>query len=737
MIEHSKITPHHLSRSALVYVRQSTAAQVEDHRESTDRQYKLANRATDLGWSPNQICVIDQDLGLSGSGHTHREGFTRLLSKVAVGEAGIVLGLEVSRLARNSREWYQLVDLCGVTNTLIADADNVYHPALPNDRLILGLRGTMSEAELQVMHARLQGGARNKASRGELRLVMPIGFIWREDEEKPRIDPDESIAGAIRTVFRAFAERSSIRQTWLWLRSEDLDFPQHFPGARTIRWGKPTYIAIREILINPVYAGAYVYGRTRIERYVDNEGQVRKRCRKVARSQWSVFIRDHHEGYIDWDTFQMNQKKIAANVRPESDDTGGAAREGAALLQGLGRCGHCGRALHVAYGGKDKRPYYFCVNDQLMMGRGMRCLWVSGKTIHEQIVAAFLVALRPAGIAASVKAVELAIQGHDTTIEQWRLQVERIRYETQAAERRYRAVDPENRLVARGLEKDWESKLRELQDAESELAQRERCQPHGVSLDDRNRLLALGKDLRQVWSAATTTVRDQKELLRALLEDVTISIPKPAAVARVALRWHGGMLTHLEIPLSHRRAHNRTDEDTISLIRRLAQHYDDEKIAGILNRQGRTTSGGLGFTRPRVIALRNHWGIPCYEPAAEPVKGELVGVTSIAEFIGVDRATVFYWLREGFIPGEQTTPGAPWRVRITDQLRARFLQAPPAGYVALREAMGILRISRQAVWKRVKRGELESSYVTRGRRKGLFVKLNRAQLKQTKLFKSE
>ncbi|HEY5955615.1 MAG TPA: recombinase family protein, partial [Polyangiaceae bacterium] len=339
-----------------------------------------------------------------------------------------------------------------------------------------------------------------------------------------------------------------MRQTWLWLRSENLDFPQRFPGSKAIRWGKPTHIAIREILINPVYAGAYVHGKTRTERYVVDHGQVRKRCRKVARSEWAVFIRDYHEGYIDWDTFQMNQKKIASNIRPESDDTGGAAREGAALLQGLGRCGHCGRGLDVSYGGKDNKPYYFCTNDQLMMGRGVRCLWISGRIIHEPITDALLTALKPAGTAASLKAAERDPKPrfHHRAMESTS-RAHALR-SAGPAERRYRAVDPENRLVARGLEKSWEGKLHELQDAEAELAQRQHHRPQCISASDREALLTLGKDLRQVWSSATTTIRNKKDLMRALLEEVTISIPKPTTVARVVLRWHGGMLTELGVP---------------------------------------------------------------------------------------------------------------------------------------------------------------------------------------------
>ena len=718
-----KITAHHLQRRAIVYVRQSTAAQVHEHAESTDRQYQLTGRAGELGWPHSQIEVIDQDLGVSGGATTHREGFAQLISMVALGGVGIVFGLEVSRLARNNRDWYQLLDLCSVTDTLIGDGDGVYHPALPDDRLILGLRGTMSEAELHVMQARLQGGARNKAARGELRTLVPIGFVWKRDADKPQFDPDEAVTGAFRTVFRAFSEKGSIRQVWLWLRAEGLDFPQRVTGSKEIRWVTPTYIAIREVLISPVYAGVYVYGKTRTERFVDQDGQVCRRRRKLPRAEWEVMIRDHHDGFIDWKTFEDNQKRIAGNMRPEPQDIGGPAREGAALLQGLGRCGHCGRGLRVLYGSKNHIPYYYCASDQVIADRGVRCLWISSRQIHEPVVSAFLSALAPAGVEASLQASALIEEGRDAALEQWRLQVERAQYEATAAERRYQAVDPDNRLVARGLEARWEECLQALQGAQVELARREAAQPRTLTAPERRQLLGLGRDFDEVWSAATTTDRDRKELLRSLVEEVLVSIPSPGQTAKITIRWHGGLLTDLEVTLSHRRAHNRTDEDTVELIRRLAEHYPDATIAGILNRQGRTTSRGLCFTGPRIDALRHQWKISCYKAPAEPPKGELVGVSAVAEFFGMDRSTVHLWLREGFIPGEQITPGAPWRVQITDELTERFREEAPNGYVTMREAMRILGVSRQTVWNRVKRGELDSVHVRRGRGKGLRIRM--------------
>jgi DNA invertase Pin-like site-specific DNA recombinase len=713
-----KVTNHHLGRHAIVYVRQSTAAQVSDHRESTDRQYQLTDRAMALGWPTERIDVIDQDLGISGTVTAKREGFAQLISKVGLGNVGIVLGLEASRLARNNRDWYQLLDLCSITDTLIADADSVYHPALPDDRLLLGLRGTMSEAELHVMQARLRGGARNKAARGELRIQMPTGYRWKRGEPKPELDPDEAISNAIRTIFHAFSEKKSIRQVWLWMRAEDLKFPQRVAGSDAPRWETPTYTEIREVLISPVYAGTYVYGRCRTERYVDEHGQIHRRRKKVARDQWRVLIHDHHEGYIDWKTYEENQRMISRNIRPNTNEVRGAAREGTALLQGLARCGHCGRAIRVSYKG-NSIAYYFCASDQIIADRGVRCLWVSAQHIHESVVSAFLSALEPAGVKAAFKAAEIVEQGRDIALEQWRLQVEQAQYEARIAERRYRAVDPDNRLVARGLEAQWEEQLQKLQAAQAELGRRQLSQPRKLTVDQKKELLRLGSDMRQVWDAETTTHRDRKQLLRSLLEEVQLSIPKPGSTAHILLRWHGGLLTDLDVPISPRQAHNRTDENTVDLIRRLAEYYPDETIAGILNRQGRKTSRGLCFTEPRVRALRNNWKIPCYQQSKEPPKGELVGVAAISKYLDVDRSTVHGWLRDGFIPGEQLTPGAPWRVRITEEFKKRFCEKAPDGYVTMTEATRVLGVSRQTVWNRVKRGELDAVYIHRGRGKRL------------------
>lgn len=329
------ITASHLARQAIVYLRQSSAAQVEHNRESTDRQYALASKARALGWPDERVTVIDEDLGLSGSGAVARSGFARLTAEVALAHVGLVLGLEVSRLARNNAEWYRLIDLAGLTDTLIGDADGLYHPALFNDRLLLGLKGTMSEAELHVLRARLNGGIRNKAARGELRRGLPVGFVWGEAEGEVCFHPDEAVVTAIRTVFARFTETGSARRVWLWFRSEGLNFPLQMRQGGEIRWVEASYTAIHHVLTNPVYAGAYAYGKTRQETVLDAAGGRRKRLRHLPRSEWQVLIPEHHPGFIDWQGYEANQDRIARNTRPGPHKSGGAVREGGALLQGL------------------------------------------------------------------------------------------------------------------------------------------------------------------------------------------------------------------------------------------------------------------------------------------------------------------------------------------------------------------------------------------------------------------
>ena len=727
MTDLSKITPSHLQRIAIVYLRQSSPSQVEHNRESTARQYALADRACQLGWPEPQVVIIDEDLGLSGSTTDKRSGFARLTSEVVQARVGIVLGLEVSRLARNNADWYRLLELCGVTDTLIGDNDGVYHPALFNDRLLLGLKGTMSEAELHILRARLDGGIRNKAARGELRRGLPVGFIWGEQDGEILFHPDEAVTGAIRTVFERFAEFGSARRVWLWFRSEGLSFPLQInpagmPGP--IRWVTPTYTALHHILTNPVYAGAYTYGKTRYERYIDEHGAVQKRIRHLPMDQWAVLIPDHHPGFIDWATFQTNQARLDSNTRPQPHQSGGAVREGAALLQGLVTCGHCGRRLHVHYRGRNSAPGYHCAGKDLVNGRGVYCLNVGGTVIEQAVAEAFLAAVTPAAVEATMLSEQQLQVNHDAALSQWRLAVERARYEAERAERRYRSVEPENRLVARGLETEWENRLRDLAAAETELRRREQQRPNPIGPEQLKRIQILGSDIRQVWTAPTITDRDRKELLRTLLEEVILNLKRAEGHAHLTLRWRGGAITVLNVPVPRFKPMGpRTDEDTISLLRRLAALYPDEVIAGILNRQGRQTATGERFTANQVGSLRRYRNIPRFLPPAEPPTGELVSIRKAAQILDMNTSSIHRWLADGFIAGEQVTPGAPWQIRITDELRARIVQEAPPEYLPMLEATMKLGVSRQTVLQRVKRGELEAVLVRQGRRKGLRIKV--------------
>src|SRR5215207_5601921 len=659
-----KVTAAHLRRAAVVYVRQSTLAQVDRNRESTARQYDLVARAERLGWPRSAVRVIDDDLGVSGASTTGRSGFAELAAQVGLGQVGIVLSLECSRLARNNADWYRLLDLAGMTDTLIADTDGVYHPGLFNDRLLLGMKGTMSEAELHILRARLDGGIRNKAARGELRRGLPVGLVWGEADGQIDWHPDEAVTGAIATIFDRFAVCGSVRGVWLWLREQGLRFPLQ-PAAylrgQEITWVEPTYHAVHNVLTHPAYAGAYVFGKTRQRRHLGADGVLRASRHKLPQGEWEVLIPDHHHGFIDWDTYQANQARIGANTRPRAHQPGtGAVREGCALLQGLATCGSCGRKLAV---------YYGTGTGQLVDGRGTRHLRVGGVAIDTAVAAAFLAALAPSALQACLAAA-----------------------------------------------------LHQLADAENELARRETARPKTLTPHEKQAILALGDDLAGVWSAATTTDKDRKRLLRTLLDEVGIDVHRDHDQARadLVLRWKGGAISELSVPLKRKPPQRlRTEEDTIDLLRRLAVHYPDATIAGILNRQHRRTARGLPFTASRVQSLRHHWNVPCHQPSTTPQQEEPLTVADAAHELRLAPSTLHRWLNDGFIAGEQITPGAPWRIRLTDDIRALFVDDTPDGWLAMLEATLAYGVSRQTLMQRVKRGELHAVHVRTGRRKGL------------------
>jgi Recombinase len=538
-------------------------------------------------------------------------------------------------------------------------------------------------------------------------------------------------------VFGQFAVCGSVRATWLWLRGQGLRWPlqkvaytRRGSGIPEITWVDPTYHAVHTTLTHPAYAGAYVYGRTRKERYLDPGGALRQRSRRLPRDQWEVLIPDHHPGFTNWDTYLANQARIGTNIRPQARQPGtGAVREGSALLQGLATCGTCGRKLAIFYAGPAKCvPNYYCQGSaELVGGRGARHMSVGGQAIDAAVTAAFLAALAPAALDACLAAARQLEDGHDAVLAQHQRQVEQARYNATRAERRYRAVDPDNRLVARGLEREWETALRELADAEAELARRETARPKTLTPQEKQAILALGDDLGAVWDAPTTTDKDRKQLLRTLLDEVNITLRRedPGPHADLVLRWKGGAISELTVPLRRRQPPIRTDEDTIDLIRRLAVHYPDAVIAGILNRQHRRTARGLSYTASRVQSLRYHWHIPCHQPDGngQAPEGELLNVTAAARQLNIAPSTLLRWLNDGFVAGEQVTPGAPWRIRLTDQLRDMLADTAPDGWVPLGYATQALGVSRQTVLQKVKRGELRAVLTRTGRRKGLRIEI--------------
>ena len=721
----SKILSVHLGRDAYVYVRQSTLTQVREHTESLARQYELAQRAVALGWDAHQVKVIDADLGRSGAEMTAREGFKELVAEVGLGQVGIIFGIEVSRLARNNADWYQLLDLCTLTDTLIADSDGVYHPGDFNDRLVLGLKGTMSEAELHLIRSRLTAGLRHKAARGELRQGLPVGFDYDPDDNVV-LAADEAVIEAIATVFRRFAELGSARQVMLSLREEGLLLPRRPGRTGRIQWAMATYPAVHDFLTNPCYAGAFVFGRNRSEKRLDGEGRVITRTVAVPRDQWAVLIPEHHRGFIDWPTYEANTAALRANWRPPRGSGGGAAREGAALLQGRIRCGRCGRMMQTSYSGTNgDSPRYLCARAKQLYGHEKSCQSIGGRRLEQRVLEEVFAVLEPAALAATAKALRDAEQTHATHLRAFTLSVERARFDVDRARRQYDAVEPENRLVARTLERSLETKLTAQRQTERDLLAAKARRPVRLSDEELAWLSRAGADVRAVFAAPSTTSRERKQLLRAILTEVVLTVDHDKRAAAVRIIWQGGSSTELAMAMNKTGAHARiTDEDTVSLIGRLAGSYDDTTIALILSRQKRLTGTGLSFTKTRVKSLRVARGIPAYEPADQPVSADeqdvlVVNVPQAERILGVGKVTIYRWLADGFLTGEQLTAGAPWRIRIDQTVRDRLAPEVPEGWLRLADAAKALGMARQTVLHKVQSGELEAVQVNQGRRKGL------------------
>ena len=721
MSDRDKITEAHRRLRAIVYVRQSSPGQVQNNHESRALQYALRERAIELGWSAGSVAVVDEDLARSGSSTDGRLGFKDLVAEVGLGRVGLILGREVSRLARNNADWYQLLDLCTLTGTLVADADGIYCPGNFNDRLVLGLKGTMAEAELHLIRTRLGDGLRNKAKRGELEQNLPVG-LDRGENGQVALSADEQVRHAIERVLCLWRGLGSARQVVTELVAEGQRLPRRTVGQRRVRWVRASYGAVHDFLTNPAYAGAFVYGRSRTEKHLA-DGRVRRRTVQVPVEQWSVCIPDHHPGYVSWDEYLATRERLRANVIRRGEG-GGAAREGTALLQGLVRCGRCGRRMQVAYSGTDGRvPRYACVRAHHLHGVAHACQSLGGVRLEKAIVAAFLEAVTPAGIRASAEAIEELERAHEQRLAGQRLALERAQFEADRAQRQYDACEPENRLVARTQEARFETALGELERERRKLAELESRRPEPLTTAERQALAGIAKDLPRLWTAETTTDRDRKELLRTLMSEIVVTVTDTPRRAEVEICWEGSARTQLTVALIHRGVEStRTPEDTVELIRRLAAHSNDRQIAAILNKQGRRTGTGLPFTDPRVKFLRQKHGILAAPPS--DLDSDLFTIEQGARELGVNHTTIYRWLRAGLLPGEQTTAHAPWRIRLTAEIRSRFVPDVPDGYLPLAEAAKRLGCARQTVLHKVQRGELDAVQVTSGRRKGLRIKVS-------------
>ena len=735
--DRSRPTSEQLRRLAVVYIRQSSPGQVINNIESRELQYEFVERAVSLGWDREQVVVIDQDQGRRGSQSDNRDGFQRLVAEVGLGHVGLVLGIEVSRLARRNADWYNLMDLCALTDTLIADGDGVYHPGDHNSRLVLGLKGTMAEAELHLIRQRLTGARLHKASKGELRLLVPVG-LDHDTHGNIVLTGDEAVRAAIGEVFARFAALSSARQVLLSLRADGLKLPRRKPGRQKITWVEATYRAVHQILTKPAYAGAYVFGRIRQHKSVDQGGRVIVRSRLVAPDEWEVCIPGHHPGYIDWDTYLENQQRMAANARVVQGGAGGAPREGSALLPGLVRCGRCGRKMQVRYfAASRQRAIYQCTRAAHQTGSNSACQRIDGRRVDQVVLDAVFHALEPATLRATAGALAHAEAEHKERLRAFEAAVERSQYEAERARRQFDLVEPENRLVARSLESEWEARLAEVARAEAALADHRARKPVSLTDEEAAWLERAGADLRAVFEADSTTMAERKQLLRTILSEVTVTVDTNTKEGKLQIRFEGGACVERTVSPPRPGWHiPATDEDTVELMRRLACHYDDTTIAQILSRQGRKTATGLRFTRGRVKALRQSRGIPVAPPPSRSADNGamIMSLTEAQRELGVADRTLYRWLHDGFIEGFQLTPGGPWHIRIDDQLRAKIVPELPPGWVGLNEAAATLGVARQTVLDRIKRGELQAIHVSRGRRSGLAIEIPNTEQQRGRLF---
>jgi DNA invertase Pin-like site-specific DNA recombinase len=666
----TKITAEHLSRSAFVYVRQSTADQLVHNQESPRRQYGLADRARQLGWTA--VEVIDDDLGRSGGG-INRPGFERLLAAICEGRVGAVLAIEASRLARNGRDWHTLIEFCGLVGTVIVDEDGIYDPRHANDRLLLGMKGTMSELELSLFRQRSHEALKQKARRGALFLGVAAGYV-KAGRDRIEKDPDQRVQDALKLVFSKFAEFQSVRQVHLWLRDEGIALPVKSHKAaegRSIIWRLPLYNTVHNILTNPVYAGAYAFGRTMSKVSVEKGRKRVKRGLRRPLAEWDVLLKDQHEGYITWSEFERNQRVIADNATGKGALAKGAVRRGELLLAGLLRCGHCGRKMYVGYGGKAGR--YYCQGARVNHGTE-RCISFGGLRADHAVGAEVLRILKPLGIDAAVKALEAQTSETSAAHRQRELALQQARFAAAHARRQYDAVDPANRLVADELERRWNEALQVVHQVEGEIAAIEARKPTPLGERERQHLMQLGADLELAWSHPAATAAIRKRIVRAALNEIVARVE--SGFIEMVLHWQGGDHTALKLKMNGVGKHRWTvPEDTLSLIRELARLMPDQQIARLLNRAGKPTGRGNGWTKARVCSFRSHHGIAIYREGEWADRGE-ISLEAAAQIIDVSVMTALRLIQRGLIKGRQLCRGAPWVIKAEDAAAYRARNAP-------------------------------------------------------------
>lgn len=647
-----KIKPHHLGRKAVLYVRQSSAHQVAHNQESRRLQYAMKKRLAQLGFQ--EIEIIDEDLGRSAAGGVKRSGFDRMVADVCLAKVGAVAAREVSRFARNSREWQQLVEVCRVVDTVLIDLDTVYSPRQSNDRLLLGLKGSLNEYELDLLRQRSWEARRQKARRGELVVVAPVGYLKTEDQRLEK-DPDRRVQEAIGLVFGKLQQLGSVRQTLLWFLEQGLGLPVRERDGRT-GWRRPSYGTVYRILTNPVYGGAYAYGKTECTLRYEG-GQPRKGSRRKPRDRWLALIPESHEGYISWEQFEQIQQIISQNLR--GGGRSGAARRGVGLLAGVLRCRRCGYKLLVHYTGRGHGILrYSCRRGSLDNGEP-RCIAFGGIPVDEAIGREVIRVVQPGAVEAAVSAYQEEERKQDEVWEALKRDLEAARYEARRSWKQYDASDPENRLVTGELERRWNHALQRVDELEARIAEHQ-SQQDPMPAPRLEEFAELAADLEAVWNAPKADVRLKKRIVRTLIHEVFVDVDSSAGEIILTIHWKGGVHTELRLPRRRRgQASHHTSKEIVAAVALLVRTCSDDVIAGVLNRNGLRTGRGNRWTRERVVSLRSWNKIPRHCPEKAKAEGWM-NLTEAAGFLGISPRTLRLAVERGEIEGEHPLNDGPW-----------------------------------------------------------------------------